>query len=156
MGANSRQITINDSRMNITFKAQEEKMYGTAEPAVTLPDHLESIKDIFHELNGMIGLEKVKGLIFEIYAFLQIEKMRKEAGLKVNTQSFHMLFKGNPERRQNNGSADHRQAFSKDGSAQQRAFDRGGARGSGRGVHRTHRPKNKGFGQKGAWRHSFH
>uniref|UniRef100_UPI00403EEB7F AAA family ATPase n=1 Tax=Paenibacillus sp. FSL W8-0194 TaxID=2921711 RepID=UPI00403EEB7F len=82
--------------MNITFKAQEEKMYGTAEPAVTLPDHLESIKDIFHELNGMIGLEKVKGLIFEIYAFLQIEKMRKEAGLKVNTQSFHMLFKGNP------------------------------------------------------------
>ncbi|WP_459954253.1 AAA family ATPase [Paenibacillus pini] len=61
-----------------------------------LPNHLESIKDIFQELDGMIGLDKVKDLIYEIYALLQVEKIRQDTGLKVGTHVYHMLFKGNP------------------------------------------------------------
>lgn len=97
MGGSLRHITINDSRMNITFKAQEEDKRVVEEIKETSihPEH-ESINHIFQELNSMIGLENVKDLIYEIYAFLQIEKMRSEAGLKIGSQSFHMLFKGNP------------------------------------------------------------
>nr|WP_237087007.1 AAA family ATPase [Paenibacillus ihbetae] len=99
MGGSLRQITINDSRMNITFKSQEEEKEFIKEKlkeSSIQPEQNESINHIFHELNSMIGLEKVKDLIYEIYAFLQIEKMRSEVGLKAGAQSFHMLFKGNP------------------------------------------------------------
>ncbi|MWV42229.1 AAA family ATPase [Paenibacillus sp. HJL G12] len=84
--------------MNITFKNQEEKMISS-EPVKENTAHLEqleSISYIFQELNDMVGLEKVKDLIYEIYAFLQVEKLRQEIGLKSGHQSYHMLFKGNP------------------------------------------------------------
>ncbi|MGM1044915.1 MAG: AAA family ATPase [Bacillota bacterium] len=85
--------------MNITFKSQEENNQvfkeEAKEPSIHL-EQIESITHLFEELNSMIGLEKVKDLIYEIYAFLQVEKMRKEAGLRVGSQSYHMLFKGNP------------------------------------------------------------
>ncbi|WP_052019672.1 AAA family ATPase [Paenibacillus sp. JCM 10914] len=85
--------------MNITFKNQEEsaKISDTAiEISEANSEQMESISHIFQELNGLVGLDKVKDLIYEIYAFLQIEKLRKEMGLKVSSQSYHMLFKGNP------------------------------------------------------------
>lgn len=96
----ARQITINESRMNITFKNNEESIKAAvthAEPTATLaPSYVESIKEVFHELDDMIGLEKVKELIYEIYALLQVEKIRQEMGLKVNHHVYHMVFKGNP------------------------------------------------------------
>ncbi|MDR0269449.1 AAA family ATPase [Paenibacillus sp.] len=83
--------------MNITFKSQDgnESISGSDVP-LTFPQQTDPTKEVFYELNSMIGLEKVKGLIYEIYAFLQIAQMRQDAGLKVGTQSFHMLFSGNP------------------------------------------------------------
>ncbi|MEI7024349.1 AAA family ATPase [Paenibacillus sp. y28] len=48
------------------------------------------------ELDQMIGLENVKTLIFEIYALLQIMKLRSQAGLALSPQVYHMIFKGNP------------------------------------------------------------
>ncbi len=98
LSENLRQITINDSRMNITFKNQDAPhiVNEIIETNSMLPNHLESIKDIFQELDGMIGLDKVKDLIYEIYALLQVEKIRQDTGLKVGTHVYHMLFKGNP------------------------------------------------------------
>lgn len=54
------------------------------------------LSQIFQELDQLIGLTNVKDLVHEIYALIQIGKYREEAGLKHNTQVYHMVFKGNP------------------------------------------------------------
>ena len=48
------------------------------------------------ELNALIGLSHVKELIFEIYAFSEIQKRRGKAGLAEENTILHMIFKGNP------------------------------------------------------------
>jgi stage V sporulation protein K len=49
-----------------------------------------------NELQDLIGLEEVKKLIFEIYAFADIQKRRERAGLLHENTVLHMVFKGNP------------------------------------------------------------
>lgn len=44
----------------------------------------------------MVGLENVKQLVYEIYALLQISRMRSEAGLSGGSHVYHMIFTGNP------------------------------------------------------------
>ncbi|NMA52065.1 MAG: AAA family ATPase, partial [Peptococcaceae bacterium] len=53
-------------------------------------------REILNELNSLIGLNKVKQLIEEIYAFVKIQKCRQVEGLAVEPLSLHMIFKGNP------------------------------------------------------------
>lgn len=48
------------------------------------------------ELERMVGLEKVKELVYEIYALLQVTRLRQEAGLQTYSHVYHMVFKGNP------------------------------------------------------------
>jgi stage V sporulation protein K len=52
--------------------------------------------DIQKELDTMIGLDNVKSLVYEIFALLQIARMRTEAGLSGGSHVYHMIFKGNP------------------------------------------------------------
>ncbi|WP_209859173.1 AAA family ATPase [Paenibacillus shirakamiensis] len=83
--------------MNITFKKANDTFASeeTKESSIQF-DQTESIMDLFEELNSMIGLDKVKDVIYEIYALIQVEKLRKEAELRIDSHSYHMLFKGNP------------------------------------------------------------
>lgn len=55
-----------------------------------------SVEDIFRELDSLIGLEKVKSLIGEIYAFVEIQKRRQKEDLASENTTLHMVFKGNP------------------------------------------------------------
>ncbi|SHE38390.1 stage V sporulation protein K [Seinonella peptonophila] len=48
------------------------------------------------DLERLIGLEKVKRFIHEIYAWLEIGRRRTEAGLLTEQQVLHMVFTGNP------------------------------------------------------------
>ncbi|MNZ59582.1 Stage V sporulation protein K [compost metagenome] len=48
------------------------------------------------EMDGLIGLDHIKELMYEIFALLQIATMRSEAGLLTGAQVYHMVFKGNP------------------------------------------------------------
>lgn len=48
------------------------------------------------ELDRMVGLEDVKALVYELYAMLQIDRYRIEAGLRAQPHVYHMIFKGNP------------------------------------------------------------
>ncbi len=48
------------------------------------------------ELNSLVGLNKVKELIFEIYAFAEVQKRRQRLGLSTESTVLHMIFKGNP------------------------------------------------------------
>ncbi|MBM7563381.1 AAA family ATPase [Paenibacillus sacheonensis] len=52
--------------------------------------------DIQRDLDPMVGLENVKQLVYEIFALLQISRMRSDAGLSGGSHVYHMIFTGNP------------------------------------------------------------
>lgn len=81
-------IVLNAKTMNHVIK--EERSNG-----INFEQH-SILRDIQKELDQLIGLENVKKIVKEIYAWLYIDKMRKENGLKSNKQALHMIFKGNP------------------------------------------------------------
>ncbi|MDP1508580.1 AAA family ATPase [Paenibacillus ottowii] len=62
----------------------------------TLPQYLSLYQEIQKELDHLVGLDNIKELVFEVYAFLQIAHMRTDAGLLSNAHVYHMIFKGNP------------------------------------------------------------
>ena len=47
-------------------------------------------------LGVLVGMEEMKRMIKEIYAWIYINKKREENGLKAGKQALHMMFKGNP------------------------------------------------------------
>lgn len=53
-------------------------------------------EEALKELNSLIGLNKVKQIINELYALSQLQNKRKIAGLAVEPIVLHMVFKGNP------------------------------------------------------------
>ncbi|AAM24588.1 stage V sporulation protein K [Caldanaerobacter subterraneus subsp. tengcongensis MB4] len=53
-------------------------------------------EEALRELNSLIGLHKVKEIIYEIYAFSQLQMKRKKEGLATDPIVLHMIFKGNP------------------------------------------------------------
>ncbi|MDN4078668.1 AAA family ATPase [Paenibacillus polymyxa] len=61
-----------------------------------LPQYLTLYQEIQKELDHLVGLDNIKELVFEVYAFLQIAHMRTDAGLLSNAHVYHMIFKGNP------------------------------------------------------------
>lgn len=60
------------------------------------PDKTQHIEDILHELDNLIGMEEVKRLVREIYAFIEIQKRRERERLATEPLVLHMIFKGNP------------------------------------------------------------
>ncbi|WP_270171387.1 AAA family ATPase [Paenibacillus sp. SYP-B4298] len=93
----SRQINVvlrSHSQAAAVIQTAEE-----AEPvAAGLRAHISSdaFSDIQKELDPMVGLDNVKTLIYEIYALLQVGKLRSVAGLNGGSHVYHMIFKGNP------------------------------------------------------------
>jgi len=51
---------------------------------------------LFEELEHLIGLQEAKQTIYEIYAFIRMNREREKHQLKVSRQMYHMVFKGNP------------------------------------------------------------
>lgn len=47
-------------------------------------------------MDALIGLDKAKSLIREIYAFVEIQKKRQKEALVSENTVLHMIFKGNP------------------------------------------------------------
>jgi len=60
------------------------------------PRSFPSLQEAGREMWSLVGLEKQKHLLREIYALTRIERERQKAGLKVERQSLHMVFHGNP------------------------------------------------------------
>ncbi len=55
-----------------------------------------ALSDIFSELNILVGMEKIKQLIHEIYAYVEIQRKRQIEELNNENTVLHMIFKGNP------------------------------------------------------------
>ncbi len=77
---------------------QETKRPGQLPRAGHPPERrkTQGIEEIFQELNALVGLEKIKSLIQEIYAFVEIQKKRQKEDLAYENTVLHMIFKGNP------------------------------------------------------------
>ena len=56
----------------------------------------EPEKDPMEELDALVGLTTIKADVKELMAFVKIQKMRKDAGLKSVPVSLHLVFTGNP------------------------------------------------------------
>lgn len=59
------------------------------------PEHA-ALKEIEDELGTLVGMEEMKRMIKEIYAWIFVNKKREDMGLKARKQALHMMFKGNP------------------------------------------------------------
>ena len=55
-----------------------------------------SEREIFRELDALVGLRSVKEMLREVYAFWEIQKCRQRQKLASEPMVFHMIFSGNP------------------------------------------------------------
>lgn len=62
----------------------------------SIPQEHAALKEIEEELGTLVGMEEMKKMIKEIYAWIFVNKKREELGLKAGKQALHMMFKGNP------------------------------------------------------------
>lgn len=56
----------------------------------------EGLNLLLAELDSLIGLEKIKKIIKEYIAFVKIQNVRRDYGLRAQPVVMHMIFKGNP------------------------------------------------------------
>jgi stage V sporulation protein K len=54
------------------------------------------IKELYKELDSLVGLEEVKKKIFEVQAFIEIQKRRSKENLLAESTMLHSIYKGNP------------------------------------------------------------
>ncbi len=85
-------VSRNDSR-------NPEKSPGQ-DPGVSIqtpqPQEGESLESVMAELNGLVGLGKVKADVQSLLNFLKICQIRTQRGMKTPTISYHLVFTGNP------------------------------------------------------------
>jgi SpoVK/Ycf46/Vps4 family AAA+-type ATPase len=74
-------------------RAASEK---AAKPAAPGPVKGRSVEALLAELDGLVGLERVKREIHRQVAILRVERLRADAGMKSPTITRHLVFTGNP------------------------------------------------------------
>jgi len=55
-----------------------------------------NIEVIFKELDDLVGLDIIKKFIYELYAFVEIQRKREKKNLATEPLVLHMVFSGNP------------------------------------------------------------
>jgi len=88
----------NNGQINIVLNNQKKT------PLVETPSEIianqmaehELLREIEEELSQLVGMEEMKKIIKQIYAWIYVNKKREEKGLKASKQVLHMMFKGNP------------------------------------------------------------
>lgn len=87
-------VILNGQKKTYHEKISESTSYEIKIPK-TQPQHV-ILNEMEAELNTLVGMEEMKRMLKEIYAWIYINKKREEQGLKAGKQSLHMMFKGNP------------------------------------------------------------
>ena len=70
---------------------QSEQVQQQAAEAAPVPE-----TDPMEELDALIGLQAIKHDVKELIAFVKVQKLREESGLKSAPVSLHLVFTGNP------------------------------------------------------------
>lgn len=91
----------NNGQINITLNGQKKKLKVTNSSLKDMNSKKMAVnhsvlKEIEVEMGTLVGMEEMKKMIKEIYAWIYINKKREEKGLKAGKQALHMMFKGNP------------------------------------------------------------
>ncbi|MGM9988963.1 MAG: stage V sporulation protein K [Bacillaceae bacterium] len=89
----------NNGQINIVInqKTMVEKPKEVVERQVQeLASKHDILKYIEDEMSKLVGMEQIKKIIKEVYAWIYINQKREQMGLKSGKQVLHMLFKGNP------------------------------------------------------------
>ncbi|MED3573306.1 stage V sporulation protein K [Cytobacillus praedii] len=91
----------NNGQISIVLNSQKRKTLAKELPESQplpkdIPPEHAALKDIEDELGTLVGMEEMKRMIKEIYAWIYVNKKREESGLKAGKQALHMMFKGNP------------------------------------------------------------
>lgn len=91
----------NNGQINIVFNAENRKSLQKDLPVKEvlvqeIPQQHVALKEIEDELKALVGMDEMKRMIKEIYAWIYINKQRETRGLKTGQQALHMMFKGNP------------------------------------------------------------
>lgn len=73
-----------------------EKVYSICTQKPSEQEDTRSLDELLHELNKLIGLEKVKEKVQDLIAYQNIQIARKKAGLKCPKGTLHLAFTGNP------------------------------------------------------------
>ncbi len=76
--------------------AEKEQTQTEAEAEAEAEEDTDTIESVMEELNGLVGLDKVKEDVQSLMNFIRVSKLRKERGMKVPTVSYHLVFTGNP------------------------------------------------------------
>ncbi|OOP65966.1 stage V sporulation protein K, partial [Heyndrickxia oleronia] len=90
----------NNGQISIVLNAQPRDASNTNLQKEVVPKTIstehEALREIENELSALVGMEEMKKMIKEVYAWIYINKKREMAGLKAGKQALHMMFKGNP------------------------------------------------------------
>jgi SpoVK/Ycf46/Vps4 family AAA+-type ATPase len=65
-------------------------------PPAPKPEPPQDLDELLEKLNGLIALENVKEEVNKLVNVIQVEKVRKEKGIKIPERSLHMVFHGKP------------------------------------------------------------
>ncbi|HEY3315529.1 MAG TPA: AAA family ATPase [Bacillota bacterium] len=65
-------------------------------PVIERPVTSPEIDQVMKELDGLVGLAKVKRLVLGIKAFIEVQRFRAREHLATEPLVLHMVFKGNP------------------------------------------------------------
>lgn len=90
----------NNGQISIVLNSQQREIpqpsiHKEVVPKTNSVEH-EALREIETELSALVGMDEMKRMIKEVYAWIYINKKRESAGLKVSKQALHMMFKGNP------------------------------------------------------------
>lgn len=90
-------ITLNLNLTSDQPSTQKEELdngISVKKPSDTKSD--ETLESVLAELNGLVGLDKVKNDVQSLLNFIKICQLRTQRGMKVPTISYHLVFIGNP------------------------------------------------------------
>ena len=91
------EITRNQSARIATNEVPTEEMYLIISQDIMPTEKVTEPFDLENKLASIIGLDEVKDYIRSLNARIRMQNERKKLGMIVDdTQTMHMIFKGNP------------------------------------------------------------
>lgn len=78
------------------IKVADQNDDNKVESAKVSNPNEKSLEELLEELDGLVGLDKVKADVRSLMNFIKVANMRKRKGLKVPIISYHLVFTGNP------------------------------------------------------------
>ncbi|WP_449540501.1 stage V sporulation protein K [Ferdinandcohnia sp. Marseille-Q9671] len=91
----------NNGQINVILNGEKKKLkvlHPASKEVISskIQTKHTALKEIEEEMSTLVGMDEMKKMIKEVYAWIYINKKREEQGLKAGKQALHMMFKGNP------------------------------------------------------------